>query len=184
MEDTETKNIYKVVGRTPLQMANYLIDKCTKDPYVKDKEEVIKWALSHCDEAISQRKALMTNDFEPAETIPTIKFWEDVKILITKFASQYGVVIKSEDIFDKDYLKSIGFKVTADSGQYGTAKDIRTNGITLLAWNRDGARCTYFGEPLEKNVSFEIKKDGGTRTAFSGYVYNREQLELIIKLTM
>ncbi len=88
------------------------------------------------------------------------------------------------DVFDKDYLKSIGFNVTKDNGQYGEAKCIRANGMTVIQWNREGHSCTYFGDKLEKNVSVGIKKDGGTRTAFSGYVYSREQLELIINLTM
>lgn len=88
------------------------------------------------------------------------------------------------DLFEKEYLKSIGYKVTKEDGQCGEAIDIKTNGMTKLAWNREGHWCTYFGDKLEKNVSFGLYKDGGTRTAFSGYIYDREQLELILKLTM
>lgn len=90
------------------------------------------------------------------------------------------------DIFDKDFLKTIGFKVIKDDGQYGEAHCIRANGMTQLNWNRKGHSCTYFGDKLDPNVSvgLTIKKDGGSRTAFNGYVFDREQLELMIKLTM
>ncbi len=88
-----------------------------------------------------------------------------------------------EDIFEPEYMKSIGFKVTEDDGQYGKAIDIRTNGMTHIGWNRKGHSCTYFGEPLEKNCSVGIRKDADTRYVFNGYIYNREQLELLLKLT-
>jgi hypothetical protein len=84
----------------------------------------------------------------------------------------------------KEYFKTIGFKITEDDGQYGKAECIRTNGMTIISWNRKGHNCTYFGEKLEGNLSCDIKKDGGTRTVFNGYVYTMDQLELIIKLTM
>lgn len=87
------------------------------------------------------------------------------------------------DIFETKYMKSIGFKVTKDDGTYGEAKCIRTNGMTTINWNREGHSMTYFGDKLNKNVSVGIKKDAGTRTAFSGYIYSREQLELILNLT-
>jgi hypothetical protein len=89
-----------------------------------------------------------------------------------------------EDIFDKDFLNSIGFEVVKDDGQYGEAHSKRAKGMTVINWNREGASCTYFGDKLEKNSFVGIKKDGGTRTVFNGYVFDRSQLELIIRLTM
>lgn len=89
-----------------------------------------------------------------------------------------------EDIFEKDYLESIGFKTVKDDGVFGEASSIKPRGMTIINWNREGHHCTYFGDKLEKNVSVGIRKDAGTRTAFSGYVFNREQLELLIKLTL
>lgn len=83
----------------------------------------------------------------------------------------------------KEYLKSIGFKVTKDDGQYGEAKEIRTNGMTVLHWNREGHSVTYFGEKLEPNIAISLGKDGGTRTAFSGYIFDEKELEYILKRT-
>lgn len=91
---------------------------------------------------------------------------------------------KEFDLFDNDYLDSIGFKVVKDDGQYGEAIDKRSNGMTVMNWNRQGHSVTYFGDSLEKNGAMSLKKDGGTRTAFSGYVFSREHIELIIKLTL
>lgn len=88
-----------------------------------------------------------------------------------------------EDLFDSKYLDSIGFKITKDDGVCGVAIHKRTNGMTVIWWNREGHSCTYFGEKLSKNVSFGIRKDGDTRTAFSGYVFDRDQIELLLKLT-
>ena len=83
-----------------------------------------------------------------------------------------------------EFLKEIGFKRTygEDGSQYGKAEDVRT-GITRLAWNHEGHSVTYFGEPLEPNVAFGIKKDGGTRTAFSGYVFSLDDVRHLLKMT-
>lgn len=91
--------------------------------------------------------------------------------------------MKKEDIFDPAFIEEIGFRLVKDDGQYGEAKDIRGNGITVLNWNREGHSCTYFGDALEPNAALSIKKDGGTRRAFSGYIYNREQIKLLLSLT-
>lgn len=93
-------------------------------------------------------------------------------------------IVQALDIFEKEYLNSIGFETVSDDGQYGKAESIRARGMTILEWNRKGASCTYFGDKLDKNCYFGIRKDGDTRTVFSGYIYDREQLELLIKLTM
>jgi len=82
-----------------------------------------------------------------------------------------------------EYLKSLGFKVVKDDGQYGEAVDIRANGMTILNWNREGRGVTYFGEKLEPNIGLTIKKDGGTRTAFNGYIFDEKELEYILKRT-
>lgn len=89
-----------------------------------------------------------------------------------------------EDIFEKNFLNEIGYKVIKDDGQYGKAHEIATNGMTVLEWNREGHGCTYFGTKLEPNASFSIRKDGNTRTAFNGYVFNQEQVRLLIQLTL
>lgn len=90
-----------------------------------------------------------------------------------------------EKIFTDEFLSQIGFKRVETSGQpqYGKAIDIRTNGMTVLTWNNEGHSCTYFGEKLNSNVALGIGKDGGTRTAFNGYVFNPQQVKDLIKLT-
>lgn len=89
-----------------------------------------------------------------------------------------------DDIFTDEYIDSIGFKKTKDDGQYGEAIDKRTNGMTIINWNREGHTYSYFGDKLEKNCSVSIKKDGGTRTVFAGYIYDKDQLKLLIGLTL
>lgn len=83
----------------------------------------------------------------------------------------------------KPFLKELGFKTVKDDGQYGQAKCIRANGMTTIAWNRKGRSCTYFGEKLEPNIAIEIRKDGGTRAAFNGYIFNERELEYLLKRT-
>lgn len=96
----------------------------------------------------------------------------------------HDVVHPDEDLFDKDFLKEIGFEVTEDNGQYGKAVSIRPKGKILLSWNRDGANCDYFGTPEpRKNAFFGIQEDGGTRSTFNGIVYTREQIELLTNLS-
>lgn len=91
-----------------------------------------------------------------------------------------------EVIFTDDFLKEIGFERVPTSGepQYGKAIEIKTNGMTVLKWNTQGHSCTYFGDKLESNVAFGIRKDGDTRDAFNGYVFNREQVKLLLSLTL
>ena len=80
-------------------------------------------------------------------------------------------------------MDSIGFTITKDDGQYGKAIHTKTSGMTVINWNREGHSCTYFGERLDDNVSVTIYKDGGTRTAFAGYVFTKEDLLTTLKLT-
>lgn len=83
----------------------------------------------------------------------------------------------------KEFMKELGFKTTKDDGQYGQAKCIKTNGMTVIYWNREGRSCTYFGEKLEKNIAIEIRKDADTRTAFNGYIFCQSDLKDILKRT-
>jgi hypothetical protein len=83
----------------------------------------------------------------------------------------------------KTFMKEIGFKTVKDDGQYGEAKDIRTNGMTVINWNREGRGCTYFGEKLDENIAISIGKDGGTRMAFNGYIFNQNEIKDILKRT-
>lgn len=86
-------------------------------------------------------------------------------------------------IITEEFLDEIGFRLTSLERGYGKAVDKRTNGMTILQWNVEGHSCTYFGDKLKPNVAFGIKKDGGTRTAFSGYIYNREDIKRVVELT-
>lgn len=95
-----------------------------------------------------------------------------------------------EKIFTPKFLEEIGFTLTKEyRGNfppyqiYGEAKDIRTGGMTVLNWNEEGASCTYFGEKLEPNIWLGIGKDGGTRTAFNGYVFTQDDVRRILNLT-
>lgn len=85
--------------------------------------------------------------------------------------------------FSKSFMKDLGFKTTKDDGTYGVAKDIRTNGMTVIYWNRGGHSCTYFGDKLEKNISVTIRKDGDSRTAFNGYIFHENQLKDLLEMT-
>lgn len=89
------------------------------------------------------------------------------------------------EIFTDQFLQEIGFKriLLESSANYGKAVDLRTNGMTELYWNTEGHICTYFGERLQQNVSFSIKKDGGTRYAFNGYVFSQDDVVRLLKLT-
>lgn len=91
-------------------------------------------------------------------------------------------------IFTDEFLKEIGFTLVhrtiskfSPYQEYGKAKD-RT-GMTVLYWNNEGHSCTYFGEKLEKNVGLSIRKDGDTRYAFNGYVFNQDDVKILLKLT-
>jgi hypothetical protein len=93
-----------------------------------------------------------------------------------------------QEIFTDEFLKEIGFSLIGrkKSGYrpysvYGKAKD--KIGLTIIEWNEEGHSCTYFGEKLEPNTSVGILKDGGTRTAFNGYVYTQDDLKKILSLT-
>jgi len=101
-----------------------------------------------------------------------------------KLFPMHDVNHPDEDLFDKDFLKEIGFETIKDNGKYGEAHSIRPKGKIILNWNKDGANCDYFGTPEPRRNSFlGIKEDGGTRTTFNGIVYTREQIELLIKLS-
>jgi hypothetical protein len=107
-----------------------------------------------------------------------------VAVKAMKLFPVVDVVCPSEDLFDKDFLKELGFKVTKDDGIYGKAESLRPKGKILLSWNRDGTTYNYFGIPeIRKNSFFGIKEDCGTRSTFNGIVYTREQIELLIKLS-
>ena len=94
-----------------------------------------------------------------------------------------------KSIFTIKFLKEIGFTLISKEKSkykpyqiYGKAKD-RT-GMTLISWNEEGASCTYFGDKLEPNNYFCIEKDGGTRIAFNGYVFNQDDVRKILALTL
>jgi len=94
-----------------------------------------------------------------------------------------------ETIFTDGFLKEIGFTLIKREVSkfspyrvYGCAKD--RIGMTYLYWNNEGHSCTYFGDKLESNVSFSIKKDSDTRIAFNGYVFNSDEVKLLLKLTL
>ena len=91
-------------------------------------------------------------------------------------------------IFTPEFLKEIGFILINEKPSeykpyeiYGSAKD--KIGMTYIYWNEEGHSCTYFGDKLEPNTSVEIRKDGDTRTVFSGYVFNQEDIRQLLKLT-
>ncbi len=99
------------------------------------------------------------------------------------FTEKFHFKSKNSMIFTDDFLKTIGFKREETKEPYGKAVDIRTNGMTQIFWNTEGHSCTYFGEKLEQNISFAIKKDGGTRYAFNGYVFSQEDVVKLLNLT-
>lgn len=89
-------------------------------------------------------------------------------------------------LFTDDFIKEINFKfVNCDeNSQYGEASSNYPNGMTIINWNNEGHHCTYFGDKLESNVSMSIKKDGGTRTVFNGYVFTQDDIRNLLKLTL
>lgn len=68
-----------------------------------------------------------------------------------------------------------------DNVWYGEAKD--RIGMTFINWSTEGHHCTYFGKKLENNISVSIRKDGGTRTVFNGYCFNKEEFLKVLELT-
>ena len=93
-----------------------------------------------------------------------------------------------QEIFTDEFLKEIGFTLISRKQSdfkpypiYGKAKD--RVGMTIIEWCDEGHSCTYFGDKLEPNTSVGILKDGGTRYAFNGYVYNQDDLRKILSLT-
>lgn len=88
-----------------------------------------------------------------------------------------------ENIFTPEFLEEIGFNLVSFADGYGKAIDKRTNGMTVLSWNCEGHSCTYFGEKLESNISFGIRKDGDTRFAFNGYIFNQDDVRRLLKMT-
>jgi hypothetical protein len=117
---------------------------------------------------------------------PTVKsnYSKTVSVKAMKLFPFHDFAQPNNVLFDKDFLKELGFLVIKDNGHYGEAHSIRPKGKIILNWNREGAICDYFGttEP-RKNSYFGIKEDGGTRRCFNGIVYTREQIELLIKLS-
>jgi len=64
---------------------------------------------------------------------------------------------------------------------YGVATS--PDGMTSISWATDGHSVTYYGDVLVPNLSLLIKKDGGTRTAFNGYVFSKEEVLTLLKQT-
>ncbi len=92
-------------------------------------------------------------------------------------------------IFTKEFLKEIGFTLIKEEKSkfepfklYGSAKD--KIGLTIISWSEEGHSCTYFGKKLKNNTSVRITKDGGTRTVFDGYVFNQNEIKLLLNLTL
>ncbi len=92
-------------------------------------------------------------------------------------------VMDKEDLFDKEFIESLGYKVTRDDGVYGEAQSIRPKGKRIMQWNREGRKMNYFGEPIEYGAYFGIREDGDTRTVFNGIVRTKEQIKLLDSLT-
>ena len=94
-----------------------------------------------------------------------------------------------ENFITKELLNELGFKLISlekskySEEFYGKAYDKRNNGMTQLTWNTSGHSCTYYGVNLEPNIGLCIKKDGGTRTAFNGYVFNEQDFRKVLELT-
>ena len=96
--------------------------------------------------------------------------------------------MKKNKIFTSEFLKEIGFTLIKEEKSkyepyniFGSAKD--KIGMTYLYWNEEGCSCTYFGEKLEPNTAFSIRKDADTRDAFNGYVFNQDDVRRLLKLT-
>lgn len=99
----------------------------------------------------------------------------------------------------KDFIKEVledsktfgGFKITSykqstfDKPEkniwYGKAQD--RIGMTIIHWCTDGHGVTYFGEKIKPNITVNLGKDGGTRTVFNGYCFNKEDFKKVLTLT-
>lgn len=167
---------YKAVDN---YMTSFICPKCN-DINTIDKEDIFLF---------SDRKK-----FTLIENSDTIGLWScntcETELVVGKYPEMddfYVPTIKTfgdDDIFNKDYMKTIGFKVVEDNGECGKAVDLRTNGMTVLSWNRKGPGGTYFGDKFDKKAYYlVIEKDGGTRKAFYGYIFNREDMEKVLSLT-
>lgn len=95
-----------------------------------------------------------------------------------------------EDFITKTLLEELGFTLVKYEESkwnkgvfYGEAHSMIPRGMTTINWCTDGHSCTYFGRFLKPNISVHIKKDGGTRTVFSGYCFTVNDFKRILKLT-
>lgn len=94
------------------------------------------------------------------------------------------------DFITTELLAEIGFELIKYKESeyqagifYGEADHIRGGGMTKLNWCTGGHSVTYFGDKLNPNISISIKKDGGTRHAFNGYVFSPGDLRRVLELT-
>lgn len=115
-----------------------------------------------------------------SDIIPEKHLNDICSVQIYEFIQQIKTV--ENDIFNKDFIKSIGFEVTGDDGVYGKAESIRARGKTLLAWNREGTTMNYFGDKIEFGMHFSIKEDAGTRTVFSGIIRSQDDIKKVLTL--
>ena len=88
-----------------------------------------------------------------------------------------------EDLFEKEFIESLGFTVITEDGVCGKAESKIPRGKKVLYWNRKGRNIDYFGNPIEFGYNFYIGDDGDSRTTFSGIVRTRDQIKLILELT-
>lgn len=88
-----------------------------------------------------------------------------------------------EDYFDKEFMKSIGFEVIKDNGQYGEAHSIIPKGKIIINFNRDYAYDYLTRNPVPESNFVGIKEDGGTRIVFSGFITSKEDLKFILSKT-
>mgnify|MGYP001615981581 CR=1 FL=1 len=93
-----------------------------------------------------------------------------------------------KDLITQELLTELGLTlVSLEESKHRAdvfyGKAIGKGGMEELTWNTSGAHCTYSGVILPANVDVCLKKDGGTRTAFNGYVFTQDDLRKVIQLT-
>lgn len=87
-------------------------------------------------------------------------------------------------LFTVEFLDALNYKVTSFDGTCGKAKEKKAAGKKTISWNFEGISCDYFGNKLEQpNVAFGVHDDWNTRTTFTGYIRNLDDLKTVLTLT-
>jgi len=100
-----------------------------------------------------------------------------IKEALEELVLKQNKIVENKFTITKYYESEFGKKGVF----YGEARD--KPGMTVINWVTSGYGVTYFGDKLKPNIGVSIGKDGGTRYAFNGYCYLKEDFLKVLTLT-